>query len=145
MNATIAHRLARGEVIVLFAGGHDGGRQPHPAVPLLAGRGRAGRARRPGVTEILLQPLAIAYVRRNGLPVTRRERPDIAWYGDMELSPHLKIFFDKGPLDAVVAWGEPIPFDGRPQAGDRGGRGGGQGGDPQRLVIGGPPQARRSL
>jgi 1-acyl-sn-glycerol-3-phosphate acyltransferase len=64
------------------------------------------------VEQIHLQPLAIAYTRRNGLPVTRRERPEIAWYGDMELASHLKTFFREGPLEAVVVWGAPIPFDG---------------------------------
>jgi 1-acyl-sn-glycerol-3-phosphate acyltransferase len=112
VNATIAHRLARGEVIVLFAEGTTGdGNRILPFRSSLVGAARAALAA-PDVTEILLQPLAITYVRRNGLPVTRRERPDIAWYGDMELVPHLKIFFEKGPLDAVVTWGEPIRFDG---------------------------------
>jgi 1-acyl-sn-glycerol-3-phosphate acyltransferase len=50
-------------------------------------------------------------VRRNGLPVTRRERPAIAWYGDMDLVPHLSAFVREGSIDAVVHWGEPISFD----------------------------------
>jgi 1-acyl-sn-glycerol-3-phosphate acyltransferase len=61
---------------------------------------------------IRLQPLSVAYIRRNGLPVTRRERPGIAWYGSMELGPHLAAFLREGPLDVEVAWGEPIRFDG---------------------------------
>ena len=65
----------------------------------------------PGRGRIHLQPLALAYTRRNGLPVTRRERPEIAWYGDMELAPHLALFVRGGPLDVVVTWGEPIAFD----------------------------------
>jgi lyso-ornithine lipid O-acyltransferase len=112
VNTTIAHRLAKGEVIVLFAEGTTGdGNRILPFRSSLIGAARAALAD-PEVTEIILQPLAVAYVRRNGLPVTRRERPDIAWYGDMELLPHLKTFFREGPLDAVVAWGEPIPFEG---------------------------------
>ncbi len=39
--------------------------------------------------RVMLQPLAIAYTRRSGMPVTRRDRPFLAWYGDMELAPHL--------------------------------------------------------
>jgi len=114
VSATIAHRLARGEAIVLFAEGTTGdGNRILPFRSSLVGAARAALAD-PEVSEILLQPLAIAYVRRNGLPITRRERPDVAWYGDMELSPHLKAFFREGPLDAVVTWGKPIRF-----AGDR--------------------------
>ena len=63
-------------------------------------------------TRVFLQPLAIAYTRRNGMPVTRRDRPFLAWYGDMELGPHLSGFFLGGPVDAVVTWGEPIAFNG---------------------------------
>ena len=111
VNAAIAHRLARGEVIVLFAEGTTG--DGNLVLPFRAALvGAAGAALTdPGVERIALQPLAITYVRRNGLPITRRERPQICWYGDMDLAPHLLGFFRQGPLDAVVTWGEPIPFD----------------------------------
>ncbi len=58
-----------------------------------------------------LQPLAIAYLRRHGLPLTRSERPGIAWYGDMELAPHLAGFVREGPIDVHIAWAEPIAFE----------------------------------
>jgi 1-acyl-sn-glycerol-3-phosphate acyltransferase len=64
------------------------------------------------VERVFLQPLAIVYTHRNGLPVTRRDRPFIAWYGDMDLGPHLALFIQGHPLDVVVTWGEPIPFNG---------------------------------
>ena len=41
----------------------------------------------------------------------RDARAAIAWYGDMELAPHLAAFVRAGSVDAVVQWGEPIPFD----------------------------------
>jgi lyso-ornithine lipid O-acyltransferase len=112
VNAQIAHRLAEGEVIVLFAEGTTGdGNRVLPFRSSLVGAARAALAD-PEVAQIYLQPLAITYTRRNGLPITRREQPEIAWYGDMDLAPHLKLFARKGPLDAVVTWGEPMPFDG---------------------------------
>ena len=37
----------------------------------------------------MLQPLAIAYTRRNGMPVDPPRPPVLAWYGDMDLAPHL--------------------------------------------------------
>lgn len=111
VNTEVAHRLAQGHVIVLFPEGTTGdGNRLLPFRSALVGAARAALAE-PSLQRIHLQPLAITYVRRNGLPVTRRERPAIAWYGDMDLAPHLAAFLREGPIDALVRWGEPIPFD----------------------------------
>lgn len=111
VNREVARRLAQGDAIVLFAEGTTGdGNRLLPFRSSLVGAARAALAD-PGLGHIALQPLAIAYARRNGLPVTRRERPEIAWYGDMDLGPHLALFLRGGALDVVVTWGEPIPFD----------------------------------
>jgi lyso-ornithine lipid O-acyltransferase len=111
VNTEVACRLARGDVIVLFPEGTTGdGNRVLPFRSALVGAARAALAE-PSLTRINLHPVAIAYVRRNGLPVTRRERPAIAWYGDMDLAPHLAAFLREGAIDAVVHWGEPIPFD----------------------------------
>jgi lyso-ornithine lipid O-acyltransferase len=111
VNAQVAERLARGDVIVLFPEGTTGdGNRVLPFRSSLVGAARAALAGS-SLEHIALQPLALTYVRRNGLPVTRRERPTIAWYGDMHLAPHLAAFVREGPLDAMVEWGEPIPFD----------------------------------
>ena len=111
VNRTVAGRLARGDTIVLFAEGTTGdGNRVLPFRSSLVGAARAALTEG-GLERIQLQPLAIAYVRRNGLPVTRRERPEIAWYGDMDLAPHIAAFLREGPIDAVIVWGEPIPFD----------------------------------
>jgi 1-acyl-sn-glycerol-3-phosphate acyltransferase len=110
-NAAVAHRLAAGEAMVLFAEGTTGdGNRLLPFRSSLVGAARAALAD-PTVERIHLQPLALAYTRRNGMPVTRRERPAIAWYGDMDLLPHLHALLRGGPIDVVVTWGEPIPFD----------------------------------
>jgi 1-acyl-sn-glycerol-3-phosphate acyltransferase len=111
VNAEVAHRLAEGDLIVLFPEGTTGdGNRLLPFRSSLVGAARAALAE-PTLKRIDLQPLAIVYVRRNGLPVTRRERPAIAWYGDMDLAPHLAAFVREGSIDAIVHWGEPIPFD----------------------------------
>ncbi|HEY8564827.1 MAG TPA: lysophospholipid acyltransferase family protein [Beijerinckiaceae bacterium] len=111
VNATVARRLASGDAVVLFPEGTTGdGNRLLPFRSSLVGA--AGAALGEGLDRIALQPLAVAYTHRHGLPVTRRERPEIAWYGDMDLAPHLAAFVRGGPLDVVVAWGEPIPFDG---------------------------------
>jgi len=111
-----ARRLAAGEAVVLFAEGTTSdGNRVLPFRSSLVGAAKAALAD-PAVDRILLQPLAIAYTRRNGLPVGRRERPAIAWYGDMDLLPHLAAFLRGGPVDAVVIWGEPIPLGGSRKA-----------------------------
>ncbi len=112
VNDALAHRLVKGEVIVLFAEGttSDGNRLL-PFRSSLVGGAQAALMH-DSVEQVFLQPLAIAYTRRNGLPITRRDRPTIAWYGDMDLAPHLGLFLKGHPIDVVVTWGEPIPFNG---------------------------------
>ena len=112
VNDALAHRLVKGEAIVLFAEGttSDGNRLL-PFRSSLVGAAQTALMH-DSVERVFLQPLAISYTRRNGLPVTRRERPFIAWYGDMDLGPHLRMFVQGIPLDVVVTWGEPIHFNG---------------------------------
>lgn len=113
VNETVAARLAAGDLIVLFAEGTTGdGNRIMPFRSSLVGAARAAlQAEGAGLERVHLQPLALTYPRRNGLPVIRSERPEIAWYGDMELAPHLGLFAGRGPIDAHVVWGAPIPFE----------------------------------
>ena len=113
VNATVGERLVSGDLIVLFAEGTTGdGLRLLPFRSSLVGAARAAlSAETGGLARIRLQPLALAYPRRNGLPVTRAERPEIAWYGDMELAPHLALFANRGPIDVHVNWGAPIAFE----------------------------------
>ncbi len=112
VNDALAHRLVKGEVVVLFAEGttSDGNRLL-PFRSSLVGAAQTALMH-DSVERVLMQPLAITYTHRHGLPVTRRDRPFIAWYGDMDLAPHLKMFIRGIPLDVVVTWGEPMPFNG---------------------------------
>ena len=112
VNDALAHRLVKGEVIVLFAEGttSDGNRLL-PFRSSLVGAAQTALMH-DSVEHVFLQPLAIAYTRRNGLPVTRRDRPFIALYGDMDLGPHLPLFVLGHLLVVDVSWGEPIPFNG---------------------------------
>ncbi len=110
VNAVVAARLAAGDAIVLFPEGTTGdGIRLLPFRSSLVGAARAALAdTTPGA--IRLQPLAVVYAGRNGLPLSRSGMPDIAWYGDMELPPHLGAYVRGGPVEVVVVWGEPIPF-----------------------------------
>ena len=113
VNATVAGRLADGDLIVLFAEGTTSdGTRLLPFRSSLVGAARAALDGEGGGRDrIRLQPLAITYPRRNGLPLVRSERPGVAWYGDMELAPHLATFVAEGPIDVHVVWGEPITFE----------------------------------
>jgi len=112
-NARVAGRLADGDMIVLFPEGTSSdGNRILPFRSSLVGAAQAALAE-PRQRRIALQPVAIYYARRCGLPVTRVERPAIGWYGDMDLLPHVATFLLGGPIDAIVVWGEPIPFDAR--------------------------------
>ncbi|MGO4706524.1 lysophospholipid acyltransferase family protein [Microvirga sp. 2MCAF38] len=112
VNGAVAQRLAKGDVMVLFPEGTTGdGTRLLPFRSSIVGAAQAALSD-PNVDTLDLQPLAIAYTRRNGLPITRRDRPFIAWYGDMELAPHLVEILTGGPLDVVVTWGPSIAIDG---------------------------------
>lgn len=112
VSAEMGHRLAGGELVVLFAEGTTGdGTRLLPFRSSLVGAARAALQGEAETGRVRLQPLAITYPRRNGLPVVRSERAEIAWYGDMELAPHLAAFAKGGPIDVHVVWGTPILFD----------------------------------
>lgn len=59
--------------------------------------------------DIPVVPVILAYHKLNGLPVTGRQRPGVAWYGDMDLLPHLWSFLKQGPVDVTVRFLEPLP------------------------------------
>ena len=53
---------------------------------------------------ITVQPVSIAYTRLNGLPLGIGWRPFFAWYGDMELMPHLWKALRLGTLTVEVTF-----------------------------------------
>ena len=100
---SIASRLQEGDMIALFAEGttSDGNR-------ILPYRSSLIGAAGGGETAIL--PVALIYTARGGLALTRRERPGIAWYGDMALFPHLIALLRAPPLDVTLRLGERLPM-----------------------------------
>ncbi len=111
----IAARLRQGDPMVLFAEGTtSNGAEVLPFRSALLGAAR--HALTGDGLPAMVQPVSIAYTRRNGLPLGRRGRTAIAWYGDMEIAGHLWGVLTDGAIDAVVSFGEPIAF--RPD-GDR--------------------------
>lgn len=114
----MAARLADGDPVVVFAEGtsSDGSRvRPFRSSLIGAveslireGGGDQTGGGRGGAAQVFVQPLAIAYTTIDGLPIGRAERPRIAWYGGMDLLPHLAAVMRLGSLDVTVAWGPPI-------------------------------------
>jgi len=47
----------------------------------------------------------------HGIPTGRQHRPLVAWYGDLDLLPHIKAFIEQGAVDAVVSYGKAVPAD----------------------------------
>ncbi len=100
-----ARRVAKGEVVVLFAEGTTGdGNRILPFRSALLGA--AEDATGDGVVTV--QPVAISYVGIQGLPVGRSDRPHVAWYGDMDFVAHFRRLIGQGAVDVIVSFGEPI-------------------------------------
>ena len=107
----IASRMQAGDKMVLFAEGttSDGLRVLPFRSPLV---GAAREVLKSAQTEsVLIQPVAIRYTHRHGLPLGRGEMPAIGWYGDMDLLPHLTDLITGGPVDVQVVFGQTLPFD----------------------------------
>jgi 1-acyl-sn-glycerol-3-phosphate acyltransferase len=99
----LTNRLAAGDNIILFPEGttSDGSRVLPFSSAFMA---LAYAPARPYV-----QPVTLVYDRLEGLPVRRRDRPAISWYGDMELASHYSIVGRHARLHATVVLDAPIP------------------------------------
>ena len=113
VNAEIAQRLAEGDPVVLFGEGTaSDGNRVMPFRTALIGAARDALAAAEHVQQVWIQPLSIAYVGFQGLPLGRQRRPLAAWYGHMDLVAHLGGILRRGAIDVVMTWGEPIPYGG---------------------------------
>ena len=110
----IRERILAGDALVLFPEGtsSDGNRvlafksALMGAVEATTGADSKGQAK-----HVLVQPVSTAYVGLHGMPMGRENRPLFAWYGDMELVPHLWECLLTGPVDVVVEFHKPITID----------------------------------
>jgi len=107
----IADRLDRGDAMVLFPEGTSGdGNFILPFRSALLGAAREAISR--GNSErVWVQPMSLVYSKVQGLPMGRQFRPMAAWYGDMDMLPHLMGIVREGVFDVDVFWGEPIVYD----------------------------------
>jgi 1-acyl-sn-glycerol-3-phosphate acyltransferase len=97
----IRERLRAGDTLVLFPEGTSGdGNAVLPFKSALLGVA--------GGEDATVQPVSTAYTGIHGIPMGRENRPLFAWYGDMELVPHLWEALKAGPLDVVVEFHPPL-------------------------------------
>jgi len=95
--SALERRLAQGGALVLFAEGTTGdGNRTRPFKSALF-----AAAERAGVT---VQPVTIAYTRLDNMPLCRTLRPAVAWYGSMELLPHLWRLIGLGRLGVEIVF-----------------------------------------
>jgi 1-acyl-sn-glycerol-3-phosphate acyltransferase len=108
VNAAIAERLSEGHPVVLFAEGtsSDGNRVLEFRSALIGAVAQVDPAH-----AVLLQPASIGYTRIQGIPMGRQHRPLVAWYGDLDFTPHFKEFVRRGVVDVTVTFGTAVPYD----------------------------------
>jgi 1-acyl-sn-glycerol-3-phosphate acyltransferase len=104
----IRERLLAGDALLLFPEGtsHDG----NAVLPFKSALLGAAEAELNG-HHVKVQPVSTAFTGLHGLPMGRENRPLFAWYGDMEMVPHLWEALLAGPLDVVVQFHTPLSLD----------------------------------
>jgi 1-acyl-sn-glycerol-3-phosphate acyltransferase len=108
----IALRLREGDALVLFPEGtSDDGNRVLPFKSALMGAAETDVGTDGHVVRVPVQPVSITYVGVHGLPMGREYRPLYAWYGDMDLVPHLWESLITGPVDVVIQFHEPLTVD----------------------------------
>ena len=109
----IRERLLAGDTLVLFPEGtSNDGNKVLPFKSALMGAVESTLADETGKTRhVWVQPVSTAYVGLYGMPMGRENRPLFAWYGDMELVPHLWETVKTGPIDVVVEFHSPLSVD----------------------------------
>jgi 1-acyl-sn-glycerol-3-phosphate acyltransferase len=92
----LARRLAGGDNLILFPEGtsNDGNRVLPFKSALFAAMQGSG--------DLPIQPVSIGYTRLDGMPLGRALRPLVAWYGDMDLAPHLFTLLGLGKMTVDV-------------------------------------------
>lgn len=108
----IRERLAAGDALVLFPEGTSSdGNKVLPFKSALMGSAEAEIDGDGPKRHVPVQPVSVAYVGVHGLPMGREFRPLYAWYGDMELVPHLWEALQTGPIEVAIEFHQPVTVD----------------------------------
>ncbi len=98
-------RLQTGDILVLFPEGTSSdGRRVLPFKSSFFGAA--------DTEGVLVQPVSLAYRGHRNLPMNRRLMPAYAWYGDMDLAPHLLDALANGPIEVTVVCHPPLSLSG---------------------------------
>ncbi len=104
---SLMSRLEAGDNLILFPEGtsDDGNRVRRFKSSLLSvAEGE------PGGEMLTVQPVSITYTRLDGLPLGRHLRPYFAWYGDMDMAPHMWRWAGLGRLTVTVHFHRSVRF-----------------------------------
>ena len=95
----IGKRLIDGDALILFPEGTSGdGNRVRPFKSALFGAAQQSD----GIPPVVVQPVSLAYTRLDGIPIGRLYRPFFAWYGAVDLAPHLWSMVGLGTVEVVV-------------------------------------------
>ena len=61
--------------------------------------------------KLAVQPVAIAYKSIRNLPISTTQWPEVAWYGDMDLVPHLWNLLKIAPISVHVTYMSPVTVE----------------------------------
>ncbi len=101
----LQERLDAGATLIMFpeATSGDGNRmKPFKSALFTVAEHQAG------AMPVTIQPVSIAYTRLNGMPMGVGWRPYVAWYGDMDLMPHLKRLLGLGWITCEITFHPPV-------------------------------------
>ncbi len=100
----ISDRLAAGDALILFPEGTSGdGNRVLPFKSALFGAAQMGK----NLPPVIVQPVSLAYTRLDGIPIGRLYRPFFAWYGAVDLTPHMWSMVGLGTVEVVVEFHPP--------------------------------------
>jgi lyso-ornithine lipid O-acyltransferase len=99
----ITERLAAGDALILFPEGTSGdGNRVRPFKTALFAAAQGSQ-----VEGVVVQPVSLAYTRLDGMPIGRLFRPLFAWYGAVDLAPHLWTMIGLGTVEVLVEFHPP--------------------------------------
>lgn len=108
----MGNRLSDGDTVVLFAEGtSSNGNRILPFRSALVGSVHHALGDETHHSSITVQPLSLAYVGIGGVPAGRALRDKLAWYGDIDLMPHMLGVLLSGAVDVTISWGAPVAYD----------------------------------